>query len=40
MPNVGKSSLFNLLTKCDLGKAANFPYATIEPVRRSNATRR
>ncbi|SNX87747.1 related to YLF2 - putative glycogen phosphorylase, GTP-binding protein [Melanopsichium pennsylvanicum] len=31
MPNVGKSSLFNVMTKCDLGKAANFPYATIEP---------
>ncbi|KDE07259.1 cytoplasm protein [Microbotryum lychnidis-dioicae p1A1 Lamole] len=31
MPNVGKSSLFNILSKCDLGKIANFPYATIEP---------
>ncbi|GAA5886117.1 hypothetical protein JCM16303_000048 [Sporobolomyces ruberrimus] len=31
MPNVGKSSLFNTLTRCDLGKVANFPYATIEP---------
>ncbi|PWN48718.1 hypothetical protein IE53DRAFT_370369 [Violaceomyces palustris] len=31
LPNVGKSSLFNVIAKCDLGKAANFPYATIEP---------
>ncbi|GAA5858464.1 hypothetical protein JCM1840_001218 [Sporobolomyces johnsonii] len=31
MPNVGKSSLFNTISKCDLGKVANFPYATIEP---------
>ncbi|KAI5481346.1 GTP binding protein [Pseudohyphozyma bogoriensis] len=31
VPNVGKSSLFNAISKCDLGKIANFPYATIEP---------
>jgi len=31
VPNVGKSSLFNLLSRCDLGKIANFPYATIDP---------
>ncbi|WFD31132.1 hypothetical protein MSPP1_002166 [Malassezia sp. CBS 17886] len=31
LPNVGKSTLFNAIAKCDLGKAANFPYATIEP---------
>ncbi|CAO1625413.1 unnamed protein product [Sympodiomycopsis kandeliae] len=31
LPNVGKSSLFNTIAKCDLGKSANFPYATIEP---------
>ncbi|OAV86989.1 GTP-binding protein YchF [Puccinia triticina 1-1 BBBD Race 1] len=31
MPNVGKSSLFNVIAKCDLGKSANFPYATIDP---------
>ena len=31
LPNVGKSTLFNTIAKCDLGKAANFPYATIEP---------
>lgn len=30
-PNVGKSSFFNCLAKADLGKAANFPYATIDP---------
>ncbi|QRW18072.1 hypothetical protein RhiXN_02996 [Rhizoctonia solani] len=31
LPNVGKSSFFNALSKTDLGKAANFPYATINP---------
>ncbi|VDC03649.1 unnamed protein product [Peniophora sp. CBMAI 1063] len=31
LPNVGKSSFFNTLSKTDLGKSANFPYATIEP---------
>ncbi|KAI0636143.1 P-loop containing nucleoside triphosphate hydrolase protein [Trametes polyzona] len=31
LPNVGKSSFFNTLSKTDLGKAANFPYATINP---------
>ncbi|KAI0028979.1 cytoplasmic protein [Vararia minispora EC-137] len=31
LPNVGKSSFFNVLSKTDLGKSANFPYATIEP---------
>jgi len=31
LPNVGKSSLFNVVSKTDLGKTANFPYATIEP---------
>ncbi|KAI9635129.1 P-loop containing nucleoside triphosphate hydrolase protein [Dioszegia hungarica] len=31
LPNVGKSSFFNTLSKSDLGKAANFPYATIDP---------
>ncbi|KAJ6470216.1 P-loop containing nucleoside triphosphate hydrolase protein [Mycena vitilis] len=31
VPNVGKSSFFNVLSKTDLGKAANFPYATINP---------
>jgi obg-like ATPase 1 len=29
LPNVGKSSFFNTLSKTDLGKAANFPYATM-----------
>lgn len=34
LPNVGKSSFFNLLTKRDEGKqaeAANFPFCTIDP---------
>lgn len=31
LPNVGKSSFFNVLSDTDLGKAANFPYATIDP---------
>jgi len=31
LPNVGKSSFFNLLTKTQNANAANFPYATIEP---------
>ncbi|KAL0954704.1 hypothetical protein HGRIS_003653 [Hohenbuehelia grisea] len=31
LPNVGKSSFFNALSDTDLGKAANFPYATINP---------
>ncbi|KAI0683394.1 cytoplasmic protein [Cytidiella melzeri] len=31
VPNVGKSSFFNTLSKTDLGKAANYPYATINP---------
>ncbi|KAJ2918437.1 hypothetical protein MD484_g1911, partial [Candolleomyces efflorescens] len=31
VPNVGKSSFFNVLSETDLGKAANFPYATINP---------
>ncbi|KAF8838596.1 hypothetical protein BDN67DRAFT_907029 [Paxillus ammoniavirescens] len=31
VPNVGKSSFFNILSDTDLGKAANFPYATINP---------
>ncbi|THH08915.1 hypothetical protein EW145_g2381 [Phellinidium pouzarii] len=31
LPNVGKSSFFNALSDTDLAKAANFPYATIDP---------
>ncbi|KDQ14390.1 hypothetical protein BOTBODRAFT_32848, partial [Botryobasidium botryosum FD-172 SS1] len=31
VPNVGKSSFFNLLTKAQLSLAANYPYATINP---------
>ena len=30
MPNVGKSTLFNVLTKCTL-PAENFPFCTIDP---------
>ena len=31
MPNVGKSLLFNLLSKRDLAGTANYPFCTIEP---------
>ncbi len=31
LPNVGKSTLFNALTKSNLAAAANFPFCTIEP---------
>ena len=31
LPNVGKSTLFNALTKSNKAKAANYPFATIEP---------
>lgn len=31
LPNVGKSSLFNLLTKTSLAAAENFPFCTIDP---------
>jgi len=31
LANVGKSTLFNTITKCSLGNPANFPYATIDP---------
>ena len=31
LANVGKSTLFQSITKCSLGNPANFPYATIEP---------
>ena len=30
MPNVGKSTLFNVLTKCTI-PAENFPFCTIDP---------
>ena len=30
-PNVGKSTLFNALTKSNKAKAANYPFATIKP---------
>ncbi|KAI5819664.1 P-loop containing nucleoside triphosphate hydrolase protein [Pyronema omphalodes] len=31
LANVGKSTLFQAITKCTLGNPANFPYATIDP---------
>lgn len=31
LANVGKSTLFQAITRCTLGNPANFPYATIEP---------
>lgn len=31
LPNVGKSTLFNALTKSVLAQAANYPFCTIEP---------
>jgi len=31
LPNVGKSSLFNFLTKKDIEDIANYPFATIDP---------
>ncbi|KAL2017709.1 hypothetical protein VTK56DRAFT_1734 [Thermocarpiscus australiensis] len=31
LANVGKSTLFQAITKCNLGNPANFPYATIDP---------
>jgi GTP-binding protein YchF len=31
LPNVGKSTLFNALTKSTLAQAANYPFCTIEP---------
>ena len=31
LPNVGKSTLFNALTKTAIAQAANFPFCTIEP---------
>ena len=31
LPNVGKSTLFNALTKTAVAQAANFPFCTIEP---------
>src|ERR1700677_4540006 len=31
LPNVGKSTLFNALTKTRKAQAANYPFCTIEP---------
>jgi ribosome-binding ATPase YchF (GTP1/OBG family) len=41
MPNVGKSTLYNTLTKCSI-PAENFPFCTIEPneVRYNSALKR
>ena len=33
LPNVGKSTFFNVLTNSDV-KAENFPFCTIKPVRK------
>ncbi|KAI1268726.1 P-loop containing nucleoside triphosphate hydrolase protein [Xylariaceae sp. FL1019] len=31
LANVGKSTLFQAITKCKLGNPANYPYATVDP---------
>lgn len=31
LPNVGKSTLFNALTKTQVAEAANYPFCTIDP---------
>ena len=31
LPNIGKSTLFNVLTKTQMAEAANYPFCTIEP---------
>ncbi|MAV63414.1 MAG: redox-regulated ATPase YchF, partial [Rhodobiaceae bacterium] len=31
LPNVGKSTLFNALTRTSLAQSANYPFCTIEP---------
>ena len=31
LPNVGKSTLFNAITRTRKAQAANFPFCTIEP---------
>ncbi|HAE20094.1 MAG TPA: redox-regulated ATPase YchF, partial [Verrucomicrobiales bacterium] len=31
MPNVGKSTLFNALTRTRNAEAANYPFCTIDP---------
>ena len=31
LPNVGKSTLFNALTKTSIAQADNYPFCTIEP---------
>ena len=37
LPNVGKSTLFNAITKAG-AEAANFPFCTIEPVSYTHLT--
>ena len=32
LPNVGKSTLFNALTESMNAEAANYPFATINPI--------
>ena len=39
LPNVGKSTLFNAITKAGV-EAANYPFATIDPKRRSGRSAR
>lgn len=31
LPNVGKSTTFNLLSKQSIAEAANYPFCTIDP---------
>ena len=31
LPNVGKSTLFNALTRSNAAQAANYPFCTIDP---------
>ncbi len=40
LPNVGKSTLFNAITKAGAAEAANYPFCTIETkCRDGNCTR-
>ena len=31
LPNIGKSTLFNAISKSDIAESANYPFCTIEP---------
>ena len=31
LPNIGKSTLFNAISKSDIAQSANYPFCTIEP---------